>query len=456
MMESAPAKFHFRALEAHQSETGNSVCVLERDVKFRRSRLEQFCWEKLQPIDVDLLVLASVVASADRAARRDGSRWSRDISLSVPVHEPGIWNAASVAPAFADALRFLTGDCWHLEFRKRIRKDAESLQLFLPKAARSDSPAILPYSGGLDSFLELQRLRADPKQASLFVVTTENGSETKEIARGTVSGDVSRAGVPVEIGLVPHAEMTYRSRTFLFYSVGAIAWKLTSGSRIIVAENGQGSVGPSVVQFGNEHPYRATHPGFTSRLSIALERIWGRRPKFEHPHVWRTKASALRLVGANALLGWEKTRSCSRNLARHKGSGVPRQCGVCGNCLLRRSSASVALGHGGTAKEYAWWDLNADTLADAAHGRVATTDNDLRIASFAVLSQKHLAAAAAFEGTHPTLDRASHELAIGLGIPKPEAAKYLTSFLTDHRRDWVAFLSTLSPDGWVGQLGNGG
>lgn len=102
-------------------------------------------------LGVDLLVVAAHVHAADtRIARATEAQdaWTREIRLVVPVSDPNRWTGA--APILVRALNFLTGDRWHVGFRKR------------PKTYHSVAPALAPslllppfdgvslFSGGLD------------------------------------------------------------------------------------------------------------------------------------------------------------------------------------------------------------------------------------------------------------------------------------------------------------------
>ena len=64
----------------------------------------------------DFLTIALSVTATDEFVSRDGGAYgfTRDISLSVSLAKPAIWN--SQKQALESILRFLTGDDWSLSF----------------------------------------------------------------------------------------------------------------------------------------------------------------------------------------------------------------------------------------------------------------------------------------------------------------------------------------------------
>lgn len=434
-------------------------CVLGRDLQIHYGRLERYCLRSLQQNEVDLLVLAAAVAYADRSVRRQrGSGWARDLHVTVPVHLPECWTAVAHS-RLVEALQFLTGDRWQFAFVARRHRDERALQLFLPIETPPPT-VVLPYSGGLDSYAELVRLLVADSAARPFLVTARQGSAHDWLVRQTVAATGAptrcyQVGVPVSLAAGNHAEPTYRTRTFKFFVLAAVACRVAGAERIVVSENGQGALGPSVVPFGGEHPYRSTHPGFTRRMQAFLAALWGTAPMFEHPHLWSTKATVLRsLEGELGRGSWNDTRSCGRNVRREKGvGGLPDQCGVCGGCLLRRLSArSARFEEPDERASYVWHDLGSRRLDQAVGVRSAirTTQNDEVIATYAVLSHKHLATAAELDDD--ALGLAAYEAAEGAGIAEGLALTQLRGLLHEHRAEWRAFVGALPEQSWVAQL----
>ncbi len=68
------------------------------------------------PAAPDLWRVAAAVYCADKIAHRSSAEdgWTRDLSLTAPVRDPGGWGSA--AEPLTEAVSFLTGDRWTFEF----------------------------------------------------------------------------------------------------------------------------------------------------------------------------------------------------------------------------------------------------------------------------------------------------------------------------------------------------
>ncbi|MCG8425566.1 MAG: hypothetical protein MJE77_47410 [Proteobacteria bacterium] len=310
-------------------------------------------------------------------------------------------------------------------------------------------PVVIPYSGGLDSFAQRRLVEIEQPQTTPLLIQAKTG--------GNVVQDPTRSQavvlpIPVRHSRLEHAEPTYRTRTFLFGVVAAVAAKLSESVKILIGENGQGSVGASIIPFSGEAPFRTTHPLFTARLRCFLATLWGAEstPVFEHPNVWMTKGEVLqRLANADALDGWEATVSCSRNIARTKSYTGIWACGICGNCLLRRMSVHTAQLSDPT--RYFWADLNATTLDRACAVSGHTTNTDENIANHSLVTMAGLADAAEWPSSHPTFEQLSFELACATKSPKSDVCKRVQRLIRHHQSEWRSMTSTLRSDSWVRQ-----
>lgn len=450
---------HIAVLEPRSRKVrGARTCRLGEDLRIDYGRLEKYCWDHLEEVDVDLLVIAGATAYADRVVPRHRSKgWSRVMRVTVPVHNVHRWSATKVASALEGVLNFLTGDTWQFEFVKRSDPDQKALQLPLIKAPL-DRCSVLPYSGGLDSFAELRRQRLEGSSLWPLLIKAEHGGGTPPAVEtlGMEPDGTKLVTLPVVTSVGAHAEQTYRTRTFLFFSVAAIAWKLARANRIVVAEPGPGALGPSLISFGNEHPYRGTHPAFTYRLGSLLEAIWGRRPQIDHPNLWVTKGQLLRKLNESMLLqGWINTRSCSRNVPRAKGPGVALQCGICTGCLFRRMSLFAA-GVFSEQDKYFFHDLAAADLDESVEQSARTegvaTDTDRDVANHAVLDHEYLARAARYPASHPEILSVVHELSEACSMKENVITLRFRGLLEAHRVEWNQFLESLPNGSWLARL----
>src|SRR3546814_17139099 len=107
----------------------------------------------------------------------------------------------------------------------------------------------------MDSFLQWQLLKKCEPQANILRVHTHsrasNSTRNKSIDRAGDKSD-QRLATPISLSIGDHAEITYRTRTFLFYPVAVLAAHKFGTKLFVVGENGVGMVGPSMVTSGDE------------------------------------------------------------------------------------------------------------------------------------------------------------------------------------------------------------
>lgn len=413
-------------------------CVIGEDLQILPDVLGTYCVRELSPRIDDLVVLAGVVAFADRAiARQVSLAWSRELHLSIPVHDTTFWERPETIASLTCALDALTGDNWHFRFSRRSKPTRVRPQATL--ALSGQACTVVPFSDGLDSLAAARLAKRRDPHTTLVLVTTGKQRPVTPDARA------HRVAIPLTIPnrRVRFPETSYRSRAFVYGTMAGIAAQLVSAERVIVTESGQSSLGPWLLPVGNEAPDIRTHPTFTTRLAKFLSIVLDTKICFDHPHLWNTKGETLRELHEQRLdEDWQLTRSCPRR--RHMAlDGKNVQCGVCAACLLRRQSLHAA-GLDERHDEYFWADLGAPTLAQAApHNARPTTRNDARYAWCGALEMAH------FAEYNPSNDyrfsRATAELADALGIPNREACTRLTRLIRTHAREWSAFLAAL-PD----------
>lgn len=424
-------------------------CVLGEDLRVVYSRLENYCFRNLTPREIDLLIVSGAIAFADRRVKRkSGILWARSLRLTVPVHERDVWEQDAVVRALVDVLQYATGDYWRVDFTQRRKADERAQQLALIKNIDRPPDAVLAYSAGLDSFAQLQLLLAD--KVTPFLITSEHHSHVRKAVHSSLERERAHAvGLPLRFSHEKHSEETYRTRTFSFLAAATIAARLSGSDRIVIGENGQGSLGPMLVWLSGEHPYRSTYPGLTMKFRIFAKALFEAEIRVEHPQLWHTKAEVLAAVRArNRLSGWEATKSCSRNMTKAKGRPAPAACGLCGNCLLRRMSLGV-IGLRDPEERLYFPKLGASTLTAVWCGRgkeVSGVDED--VARTAVLDLEFLARAE-FSVSHSRQRQVAAECAAALGLEPAAALKLLTRLIQQHAREWRDFTSALPADSWV-------
>lgn len=418
------------------------VCALGDELRFNRGALERCSCSELDELDVDLLVILAAIAFADRrVSRRRGSRWGRVLSLSVPVYLPAEWER--VAAEFSSLLDEVTGDVWRLEFRRRTAAD-DLRQLFLPQLPREFQGAtITPYSGGLDSFATLARHHLENDGAPVLLVHAQHGARSLRSVLPERDHASPALAVPFTVSGGPHAEPSYRTRTVVFFSLAALAWRRNRGARIWIGESGIGCLGPSFVPFGIEQPVCGCHPTFIKKLGIFFEHLWGALPPFELPHLWLTKGEVVQQLRArNALEGWQRTHSCSRNIRRQHPQTRASHCGLCSGCMFRRQSLSSAALVEEPGTYY------TDVIADADFPEDAQRA-DREVGMYAAVDLDELAGVAMRVSSYR-----GHifETATWMGLPPAETETKLRRLFGAHAQEWRRFVEGVPDGSWLRQV----
>jgi 7-cyano-7-deazaguanine synthase in queuosine biosynthesis len=421
---------------------GAISCVLGSELRFDRGALERCSSTPLEEIDVDLLVVLASIAFADRrVSRRRGSRWGRALALSVPVYLPAEWER--VASKLASLLLDVSGDAWRLEFSRRTAAD-ELRQLFLPQLPREFRGAtVAPYSGGLDSFATVAHHRVQNDGTPLLLVHARHGARSLHSVLLDHDRSASALAVPFTVSGGPHAEASYRTRTLVFFSLAALAWRRNNASRIWIGESGIGCLGPSFVPFGIEQPVCGCHPMFIKKLGTFFEHLWGVLPPFELPHLWVTKGEVLaELRSREALEGWQRTHSCSRNIRRQHPMASASHCGLCSGCMFRRQSLRAAGLAEGAGTYYCDVLADADLPADAQPA-------DREVGTYAAVNLDELARVAAKLSNYR-----GHmlETARSVGRPSAEVETKLGRLFARHAEEWSAFVNAVPAGSWLRQV----
>jgi len=328
----------------------------------------------------DLGILAAAVTAADTRISRskdaqDG--WTREIDLYSPVEDPARWEA--LAPLLARTLNFLTGDHWRLSFRMREPKYKTLVQK--PRAlVRSTSTSVCLFSGGLDSFIGAIDLFSAGTKPILVSHYGDNSTSSQERCAdyieeiyGGVRARHVRANVRFDKNDFSHAmgaEFTTRGRSFLFFSLAALAASgLEENSIIYVPENGLISLNVPLDRLRvGAWSTRTTHPFYMARWQEILGKL-DMTVRLENPYRFKTKGEMLvecknqDIVRRHAV----DTISCSSVTKARWLGAAPRHCGFCVPCLIRRSAITAAFGE--DTPTYTIADLHVRVLnSKAAEG----------------------------------------------------------------------------------------
>lgn len=275
-----------------------------------------------------------------------GDRWSRDLTLHLPVFERSRWwNAGrSLRPV----LEFLTGDHWAFSFRDRSPQAPDRAC-----AEGTDLPArVCLLSGGLDSLVGAIDLLNDG--GAVAFVSHHGGGMTPKFQNDVFQGLRTRyAGQSVEnqffvVGpqLGDGGEDTMRSRSILFLGLGiAVACALGDDVPLVVPENGLISLNvPLTGTRVGSSSTRTTHPHFITGVRRVLSQLAiPNEIRLPYRHV--TKGEMLAQAADQGTLKslLALTMSCSHpEVSRWQGATPGTHCGYCLPCLVRRAAVAAA------------------------------------------------------------------------------------------------------------------
>lgn len=436
--------------QGRAARSGRIRCAIDEHLKFATEDIETYCLAGWNATVYDAFVVGAAVQFCDHTTRRPSNGWGRDIALSVPVHDPDHWRSREVFEALHDALSFLTGDRWRIDFALR-KKGVE------PKPQTFDLPRsciVMPFSDGLDSYLTAGLLQRENGGA---LIRVRLGSRARPKMRSRTSRPHAFASMPwqVSFGKSRPVETSARSRGFRFALLSGIAAFLCKSRRIVLPESGQGALGPPLVPVGQVHADLRSHPSFTDRMETFLLALFDHAVHYEYPRLWRTKGETLAefLESCPEDVEWMDTRSCWQGARQVSVSGRRRQCGICAACLLRRMSVHAA-DRSEASETYVWEDLGAARFEDGAalafkNRKPRGALHEYAIAG--VLHLEHLASLRRSKVDAATLKKQIFLLSRSLGMREQDTQTKLENMLRRHEEEWRDFVESLGSRSFVAQ-----
>lgn len=413
--------------------------VIGVDIRINPEEIARFCGGDTPPVADDLAVICAAIVYADRkTSRRRSEGWGRRLHLHIPLVRYDAFASENVRSKLEDLLRFLTGDQWTLDFRRRSR--TPDFQQPLPLGNHYD--VSIPFSGGLDSFAAYRLACSDYGVDRVLKVTTAKKTPADVIGAPPLyvpfdTADKKREG-------------SYRSRVFPYFVFAGLAASAAGCKRVLIPENGQGSLGPALTPFRDEWPFRSCHPAFAAKLAQWLSTLLGRAIVLDQPYAYRTKANVLEELRRKGLSeGWERTRSCSADPRQGYG---PVGCGFCGGCVLRRVSVSCA-GLVSEHDRYAFDDLSQSTAEIVfSGGRRPFTKVEREIGGYAIRSMSEFAQ---LEVTDIGRRRIDIEAATIKDACDLDVLDDIKTLRREHMGEWSAVLSSLPSESWFKQVAEG-
>jgi len=298
---------------------------------------------------LDLINLAAAVFTADLCVLRElgEERWTRDITIHLPVEDEALW--ASASPIAAETLGFLTGDRWSFEFRARpiIQTEHEEVA--------GERPTVVSlFSGGLDSLVGVIDLLAAGHRVALVghygagmthAYQQRVSEALEEVFPGHFLPVLFHAQPPTIEG-AGEREQTMRSRSFLFFSLGiGVASRLGDKTQLYVPENGLISINvPLTTARSGSLSTRTTHPHYVSLFRQLLTALGLDHP-IVLPYRLKTKGAMLQECAHQEALAKAAplTMSCAHSEgSRWEGTSPGVHCGYCYPCLIRRAATRAA------------------------------------------------------------------------------------------------------------------
>lgn len=429
---------------------GAIPCIIGKHIRFDDDAMQCFVPETWNPLIYDAMMLVAGIEICDHSKVRSSVDWARNLTLRIPVHELERWDTPNVKSSLVRALQFLTGDNWSIDFRKTVNPQSGPPQHNMDFASSADM--VIPYSDGLDS------------RAIAGIFRHEHGDALiKRVRIGSKRIKKPKSGEPVQLfENVPfqvkkvirgNGESSGRSRGFKFGVLAGLAANLIGAAKVIVPESGQGALGPVLVNVGQSHYDRRTHPQYTSLVSDFLQALFGERIVFEHPVVFGTKGQTLadyKAIYPDDLI-WDQTRSCWMDQRHASFNGEHRQCGVCAACMLRRTSLHAA-GYDECADKYLWGNLGSADFSNGASPAFKRRNNSqFEYALAGTLHMDHLAALK--DDTHLGMIALRHAIPVAkaMGLSVDDTKSKIVGMIETHAAEWSAFLGDLPKESFVRQ-----
>ena len=305
---------------------------------------------------LDLLEMAAYIHAADRLTQRGKTdavefhSWSRRFHMRIRVRDLEFWGRAEVQASLNRALAFMTG---HESFSFSFEGGHDTGPTSLFDRADVDGPflgqrpAVMLFSGGLDSLCGAVRTLANTEQP-VILVSHQSQPVIKRVQRALVTALDSRFPQRVHhftfestLRGLRAIEETQRSRTFLYTAIGFAICEAIGSETLTVHENGVTSLNlPRREDMANARASRTTHPRAIGNMAHLLSLIAERQFTIATPFLWKTKRDVVSmLVSAEAENLITSTVSCTRTFQR-----LPEgtHCGECLQCLDRRLAIYAA------------------------------------------------------------------------------------------------------------------
>lgn len=313
----------------------------------------------IQPLYEDLFVLGLSIFSIDKRLPRRlfADCWTREIEVSIPVLELDNWMTEK--EKIEQALKFLTGDLWNIEFRQTTAVYSYHKNKNRVHNSVDGCNCVSLFSGGLDSFCGAIKLLRDGMSPCLIGhneyprLREKQATFAKEFQALYPDQKVkfisfsanSRAPKMLDNTVLNGNENTSRGRSLLFICAAVtIAGIIGKNTPVFIPENGFVGLNlPLTDSRKGSCSTRTTHPYFIRLVNSILATV-GIDHEIVNFFAYSTKREIVDMVKNEPAFEqyFESTISCSHPCqARWNRTGsreYPINCGYCYPCLIRKSS----------------------------------------------------------------------------------------------------------------------
>ncbi|WP_052085102.1 Qat anti-phage system QueC-like protein QatC [Cellulophaga sp. E6(2014)] len=316
----------------------------------------------IKSIKFDLFLISALAYGIDNLLDREycsDDGWARKIEVVFPVYNIAKWQGQEVV--LQDALKFLTGDYWSINFELNTIQNCyiETKNKTKKNKRKFNSNKIKEtslFSGGLDSLIgvidKLEKLTNDEEilLVSHFDFKSPGPSRDQNLLFNALiskyPNKIQNNWIQIKLALSRKnsvgekfkAEGNYRSRSFLFIGLGCF---LSPSSNLVIPENGTISINyPLTPSRVSSLSTRTTHPYVISKLQLLLNNL-DIDIELQNPYSFYTKGEMVENCLNNAFLDATLNSSTSCGKPGHNYSWKNRtatHCGVCMPCIYRRAS----------------------------------------------------------------------------------------------------------------------
>lgn len=326
-----------------------------RDLNLRIENISQAVLRNVGDRASDFIRIASYVYAADQSISRGGPadvygrRWTREMVFVIPVLDANFWNQSDVHQNLIDVLTFLMGDSCRFEFTQARPGSIQLILAFDPKSPLYNHPdSVVLFSGGADSLCATVELvksklkrpilvshrstpRHDALQSRLVHLLQQKSANW---AFPHISVWVHRTGAEAN-------EVTQRSRSFLFLTLGTVVAAQLGLNDVFIPDNGIVTLNlPKTPQLAGTLASRSTHPKFIYRFQELCDIVFPGKIHIINPLLFLTRTETMSILShyhCEELL--QETVSCAK--ARGRPRATPH-CGICSQCVDRRFGSIAA------------------------------------------------------------------------------------------------------------------